>query len=1524
MNARDLRQALDDSLELVLHQGLRTEQAAKRFPELESDLLPLLRTMAAARQAPAMRMPDPSKNRVWESVEDKITATAPPAGRFRVRAGRFLRHFNYPQLAASFTMVSFLVASSWALASALTPAPVSSPIQPDTRGGSVAAGAAGGVTAPGQLPTESYASGTGGGISVNPSSGTAGSSGSLSTGAGSTVASANTGDEDSSGGSGGDSGSSGSSGGGSSSTKKHKPKPPQGNHGTGDEGDGPGLPVSTPTSLAVYAGDLENDLSWAAPADASGRLKGYDVYRSDTEDGTYQKVNDAPVASSGYEDPISEDELGLYYYKVRSVSKWGQESGLTEAEPNLYVKISHRFAAAGSDEVIAANGKLSFLVPTASLTQDTTVTIDERDTAPIVEDARQASPPYDFGPDGLSFSDSAPAHLSMGYYFGVSDAELDLLLSTTVNLYYFDEASGSAVQVPDGDVAVDGASKTVNAAVRHFTTYWSSAKVNPHGNSSSGSTDWCTSICHGLHGGGYSATKWNAYDVCVQCHGNTNSYNPPAGAGLTTTAYNIEAGFIDCADQTYSDSTMSRHPAPESLMVCSACHSPHRKITDLTDNLYYRYRDPITPGNYASAYTYSYTASPLGNAFCWGCHGTQANVWSVAVGQIASISYYTQSLGDHRTGYESLAAHDVSLPASGAAPNAWVPPTSALGDRQGVNQSTNIRCENCHYHHGTSQARALTGYRLTSSYQGGREENLCYQCHTQTWKAGMKNIRGEFSKAYSHTVGSQTYYHNAYSESLTGVIAGQRHVECVDCHNTHRARMGTHTRGTNAVTGALVGAMGVVPNFGSTTGTAGSYAITQSATREYQICLRCHSSFDASAPKEISIDFNINNPSYHPVTSVGRNSTMAAGTLTAPWTASSTMYCSDCHTSDSTSISGPHGSTNAYMLARAYSTASRTSSTGFLCYICHQYNTYYAGTNTQSYFKKSGNDNLHYTHVNAAKAPQMNCWRCHDSHGSGFKQRLIAEGRGINAFIGPAPSNYSTSNCTTTGCHGSDDNCYTCHGETGGNQRVVYLMGRGFAGSVNGGVAKTYHHNMTSPTTAFAGTSADPPTTSVSTNTCEGRCHAKHAEHTGTNAKSLRAGNVERELCLYCHGVAGRAYPARTFTSVSYSGTAHDYSTLGYTENRWNPSVGYSANYQYTKNCNKCHAPHGTNIKYLVNEVVENMGNTGYANYTTTAVSGEAQRDRACFACHGPKGPAPRDVSTAFNESSRHDVFSTGQAGRHQATSTEATGSANRHVLCEDCHNPHGATASNVLSGVWGVTVSYGPLTYTRIAQVQTGKGWQLCFKCHSGYVTLPAGRPNVAVQFTPTVAFQHGVMSAGVMNPNALIDATFVSPWTRNSRTTCTDCHGDSDSTAPKGVHASAAASILRTPTSSAAPSGASDQYVNCFLCHRWEVYDNNVANTSGSPSENNSRFDHSGSNGGHDKLVGDTTVSGIWCLACHGGKEKGGIHGTTNNTLQHLNGQSIASYASFTAGTITCDTVGSGSACTQHTGGKSYTANF
>jgi predicted CXXCH cytochrome family protein len=319
-------------------------------------------------------------------------------------------------------------------------------------------------------------------------------------------------------------------------------------------------------------------------------------------------------------------------------------------------------------------------------------------------------------------------------------------------------------------------------------------------------------------------------------------------------------------------------------------------------------------------------------------------------------------------------------------------------------------------------------------------------------------------------------------------LLASRHAECTDCHNPHRVvkfrlfsgkstfpgditqtpdTEGTHPHTdsasghTNVASGVLRGTWGVEPsytgnsfhnratNFTVRRGDPGADSVPNTSTpdtkpyvtREYQVCLKCHSSYaygttppssgtsigqngltqytdqakefhapsaHADEPLSLGNDGGAagydagNHRSWHPVmrqtgrTATKRNIT-ADSAFNHPFrdVGTQTMYCSDCHgsgTAGGTVIPaganqatgegspwGPHGSNNAFILKGQWNNDSTDAATT-LCLRCHN-------PTSSSGFSGGGKGNLHDYHK--TKVGELQCTWCHIAVPHGWKNRSL-------------------------------------------------------------------------------------------------------------------------------------------------------------------------------------------------------------------------------------------------------------------------------------------------------------------------------------------------------------------------------------------------------------------------------------------------------------------------------------------------------------------------------------------------------
>jgi hypothetical protein len=257
---------------------------------------------------------------------------------------------------------------------------------------------------------------------------------------------------------------------------------------------------------------------------------------------------------------------------------------------------------------------------------------------------------------------------------------------------------------------------------------------------------------------------------------------------------------------------------------------------------------------------------------------------------------------------------------------------------------------------------------------------VCYNCHgsAATPAGGAQGNRSgkDIQSGIAHATTAGQSGHPATADSVHDGVnelaaaafgnalgapagAGQRHASCLDCHDPHEAKAGTHAQGTNLAGPPLHGAWGA-----AWTGTLAAWTNPTSANftkkviaagtdLEATLCLKCHSAYYGALPTSPSSspayaetdqakEFNPANAGYHPVLASSSAKVGNTGNVIAPWTRTSLMTCTDCHESSATTDpNGPHGSASKFILKGPNTAwnASLTTGTGMpagtFCANCH-------------------------------------------------------------------------------------------------------------------------------------------------------------------------------------------------------------------------------------------------------------------------------------------------------------------------------------------------------------------------------------------------------------------------------------------------------------------------------------------------------------------------------------------------------------------------------------------------------------
>jgi predicted CXXCH cytochrome family protein len=287
----------------------------------------------------------------------------------------------------------------------------------------------------------------------------------------------------------------------------------------------------------------------------------------------------------------------------------------------------------------------------------------------------------------------------------------------------------------------------------------------------------------------------------------------------------------------------------------------------------------------------------LGNQLqCTTCHDPHLDTYPKFL--VMDNEYSSLCLVCHEKGGWTPSAHATSTATwGGGGIDPW--PHTA-----GTNVAKN-GCENCHRPHAAGHSESLLNFPL--------EEDNCLSCHAGS--VASTDILSDMQKTYSHPVDEFEGVHDPVEDFDTM----PRHVECHDCHNPHAAT--SRTAQPPYAGGPLDRVAGI-----TSTGER-----IDAVRYQYELCYRCHAN-DWNTPvaaigRQVSEynlrkEFDPSNPSFHPVVAPGRNPDVPS--LLFPVTESSTIYCTDCHGSDSgpgvsgSATSGPHGSIWRFLLEREY------------------------------------------------------------------------------------------------------------------------------------------------------------------------------------------------------------------------------------------------------------------------------------------------------------------------------------------------------------------------------------------------------------------------------------------------------------------------------------------------------------------------------------------------------------------------------------------------------------------------------
>ncbi len=323
-------------------------------------------------------------------------------------------------------------------------------------------------------------------------------------------------------------------------------------------------------------------------------------------------------------------------------------------------------------------------------------------------------------------------------------------------------------------------------------------------------------------------------------------------------------------------------------------------------------------------------------------------------------------------------------------------------------------------------------------------------------------------------------------------------------------------------------------------------------------------------------------------------------------------------------------------------------------------------------------------------------------------------------------------------------------------------------------------------------------------------CHDIHYTDSGGANAGAGDGYLLRQdmgaLCYECHTLADQPNGSH-FDAVSgalWPGGQYGSSFPAHTADK-------------RSQCINCHWPHGWPDDTNLTE-----------DYADLKVEKESD---LCSTCHDGNPVTPNLVAE-FSKGSNHPLGLSDSA--HASDEATLVNSPDRHVECQDCHNPHQAKprvslpgpmvsprpASGPLSEIRGIDTAGNPVD-------PASYEYQLCFRCHGDSTGKPAAptprqfpSTNVREEFNGSMASFHSVAVTGTLNTRL---PSLRAGWTNASYVTCTSCHNNNDGpnngaggTGPNGPHGSNYDNLLERRFETSDPQTYSQaKYALCFKCH-------------------------------------------------------------------------------------------------------------
>ena len=891
---------------------------------------------------------------------------------------------------------------------------------------------------------------------------------------------------------------------------------------------------------------------------------------------------------------------------------------------------------------------------------------------------------------------------------------------------------------------------------------------------------------------------------CYRCHSET-------GDAVGGTAKPVAGrDWYDAAPMTAVPGTekvfkqfqlASKHPVVATggnSVECENCHNAHVVTTTA------RVSDPANTYN-----TLAYGTSGEKTTYCLKCHSGNATLPSYAVN---ATTYVPSTV--------TIAAADQAK--ANKSTNAGKAHWSVVGSI-----TTPQPCGNCHDNHGSAYPSILGAYdsatgtnRVNGSAITGNNNTVCAACHTASTGTTYTRLANGYPNVgtWPGTAvynGANGIHKTALQPAPYTYAAG----DCKNCHDVHGTQYAYDE-------------------------TIGQFDPTSAANDKYALCLDCHD----GSPSATNID------QYYPVGSGGAGTGANAGhqikTSGGTLSQGTGLPCYDCHNPHGSAetdgllvMSMNNGVTTAIGDAATEIDMATPAGNRLFCFTCHTTgDATPQGTNTAgtgyvnitgtatveglSRIAAVGANKLRLS-GNAAHLAGATTQSCYTCHGNGY-----ADAASTNVHNPGSGGSTGGTDCYSAGCHS-----------------VLQAFMEDGVGTKTGASRATVHHHVLGSATnngdkAFAAGSYPMTLDDVF-------CLSCHVDHTFTAGSSLRTsisdpaktarnqdfirdagGSPSYGICVGCHSSARTKMNVGTDQASGGSAQTPAIDGAAYDASKHDYEVELSGS-TFKGNCTKCHTD-GSTTRLTIHYSAEDrlaaaLGAAKPAGSTST-------EENLCYECHSggltagtdgyginpngtPMSATSRGIALEFAKTNRHKVET--YKGLHKADEYNAApasvapgtatgwwgaGNANKHVECEDCHNPHeaqakrpapsatsvrpnatlagatGVTISGANKGTWGVNVNGAtdglwnpagaagtPVAPTYDKTSPAAYEWQLCLKCHSVYA-FGTSPPNVSVNlgnqtpggpqtdvgkdFSPTNYAYHPLFKAGRNQPATGLNA--------------------------------------------------------------------------------------------------------------------------------------------------------------------------